>query len=60
MLNLFETFVTLHAQFCMFLESEEFLKFICWKEMMFFLLDVEFISSPAERQVSTTKETTVA
>ena len=37
MLNLFETFVTLHAQFCMFLESEEFLEFICWKEMMFFL-----------------------
>ena len=38
MLNLFETFVTLHVQFCMLLESEEFVEFICWKEMIFHLM----------------------
>ena len=38
MLNLFETFVTLHVQFCMLLESEEFLEFICRKETISHLM----------------------
>ncbi len=57
MLNLFEMFVTLHAQFCMFLESVEFLEFVCW--MRCFSRDVEFISSPAERTGFHTSETAV-